>query len=155
MQTWKRWCQICNIFHIISQLEKKYVWPEKTKCIIFFCNIIVLGFFPDDAIQNLILEAPWFKSCKRLCAYISCSALREVDTSKVLQDVLQNPTKGVFLLGFRPMNFVFGIHRNGSRTMDYILFMFLDSQVEKKTIFFVLLLLELAWGTTTSVIHWN
>ncbi|XP_024972512.1 5-formyltetrahydrofolate cyclo-ligase, mitochondrial isoform X2 [Cynara cardunculus var. scolymus] len=47
----------------------------------------------DDAIQNLILEAPWFKSCKRLCAYISCSALREVDTSKVLQDVLQNAIK--------------------------------------------------------------
>lgn len=47
----------------------------------------------DDAIQNLILEAPWFKSCKRLCAYISCSALREVDTSKVLQHILHNPTK--------------------------------------------------------------
>ncbi|CAH1443036.1 unnamed protein product [Lactuca virosa] len=47
----------------------------------------------DDAIQNLILEAPWFKSCKGLCAYISCSALREVDTSKVLQHILQNPTK--------------------------------------------------------------
>ncbi|KAI3513437.1 hypothetical protein L1887_20771 [Cichorium endivia] len=47
----------------------------------------------DDAIQNLILESPWFKSCKGLCAYISCSALREVDTSKVLQHVLQNPTK--------------------------------------------------------------
>ncbi|XP_076887205.1 5-formyltetrahydrofolate cyclo-ligase, mitochondrial-like isoform X2 [Bidens hawaiensis] len=47
----------------------------------------------DDAIQNLILEAPWFKSCKRLCAYISCSALREVDTSKLLQHVLQSPTK--------------------------------------------------------------
>lgn len=49
----------------------------------------------DDAIQNLVLEAPWFKSCNRLCAYISCSALREVDTSKVLQDVLQNPIKVV------------------------------------------------------------
>ncbi|KAJ9560199.1 hypothetical protein OSB04_005359 [Centaurea solstitialis] len=47
----------------------------------------------DDAIQKLILEAPWFKSCKGLCAYISCSALREVDTSKVLQGVLQNPNK--------------------------------------------------------------
>ncbi|KAM0035586.1 putative 5-formyltetrahydrofolate cyclo-ligase [Helianthus debilis subsp. tardiflorus] len=46
----------------------------------------------DDAIQNLILEAPWFKSCKRLCAYISCSALREVDTSKVLHNVLQKET---------------------------------------------------------------
>ncbi|KAK1427163.1 hypothetical protein QVD17_15846 [Tagetes erecta] len=47
----------------------------------------------DDAIQSLILDAPWFKSSKRLCAYISCSALREVDTSKILQNVLQNPTK--------------------------------------------------------------
>ncbi|KAK9073220.1 hypothetical protein SSX86_007544 [Deinandra increscens subsp. villosa] len=46
----------------------------------------------DDAIQRLVLEAPWFKSCKRLCAYISCSALREVDTSKVLQNVLQDET---------------------------------------------------------------
>ncbi|KAI3822447.1 hypothetical protein L1987_10037 [Smallanthus sonchifolius] len=48
----------------------------------------------DDAIQNFILEAPWFKCCKRLCAYISCSALREVDTSKVLQNVLNKPKDG-------------------------------------------------------------
>ncbi|CAA2959903.1 5-formyltetrahydrofolate cyclo-ligase, mitochondrial [Olea europaea subsp. europaea] len=44
----------------------------------------------DDAIQSIILEAPWFKSCKGLCAYISCSALREVDTSKVLSEILKN-----------------------------------------------------------------
>ncbi|GER38534.1 5-formyltetrahydrofolate cyclo-ligase [Striga asiatica] len=37
----------------------------------------------DDAIQRIVLEAPWFKSCRRLCAYISCGALREVDTAKV------------------------------------------------------------------------
>ncbi|KAJ4851374.1 5-formyltetrahydrofolate cyclo-ligase, mitochondrial [Turnera subulata] len=43
----------------------------------------------DDAIQSLVLEAPWFKSSKRLCAYISCSALREVDTSKLLSVILQ------------------------------------------------------------------
>lgn len=43
----------------------------------------------DDAIQRTVLEAPWFKSSKRLCAYISCKALREVDTSKVLADILQ------------------------------------------------------------------
>ncbi|KAM7471364.1 hypothetical protein LguiA_009547 [Lonicera macranthoides] len=49
----------------------------------------------DNAIQSVILEAPWFKSCKRLCAYISCSALREVDTSKILLDILQNPAKEV------------------------------------------------------------
>ncbi|GAB2280809.1 5-formyltetrahydrofolate cyclo-ligase, mitochondrial [Dionaea muscipula] len=47
----------------------------------------------DNSIQRLVLEAPWYKSSKRLCAYISCSALREVDTSKVLEDILQNPGK--------------------------------------------------------------
>ncbi|KAH8493137.1 hypothetical protein H0E87_022404 [Populus deltoides] len=47
----------------------------------------------DDAIQSLVLEAPWFKSSQRLCAYITCSALREVDTSKLLSQILQNPTK--------------------------------------------------------------
>ncbi|GAB2234334.1 hypothetical protein Droror1_Dr00003582 [Drosera rotundifolia] len=44
----------------------------------------------DNLIQSIVLEAPWFKSSKRLCAYISCSALREVDTSKILADILQN-----------------------------------------------------------------
>ncbi|KAK6148457.1 hypothetical protein DH2020_019369 [Rehmannia glutinosa] len=44
----------------------------------------------DDAIQKIVLEAPWFKSCRRLCAYISCGALREVDTSKVLSEILKN-----------------------------------------------------------------
>uniref|UniRef100_A0A2P2QL58 5-formyltetrahydrofolate cyclo-ligase n=1 Tax=Rhizophora mucronata TaxID=61149 RepID=A0A2P2QL58_RHIMU len=47
----------------------------------------------DDAIQNLVLEASWFKSSQRLCAYISCSALREVDTSRLLSEILQNPAK--------------------------------------------------------------
>ncbi|KAG6412252.1 hypothetical protein SASPL_124925 [Salvia splendens] len=42
------------------------------------------------AIQRVVLEAPWFKSCTRLCAYISCAALREVDTSKVLSEILKN-----------------------------------------------------------------
>lgn len=50
---------------------------------------------PDSAIQNVILEAPWFKTCKRLCAYISCKALREVDTSNILSEVLQSPAKGL------------------------------------------------------------
>ncbi|XP_044486966.1 5-formyltetrahydrofolate cyclo-ligase, mitochondrial-like [Mangifera indica] len=49
--------------------------------------------YEDDAIQNIVLEAPWFKSCQRLCAYISCSALREVDTSKLLSRILQTPPK--------------------------------------------------------------
>lgn len=52
--------------------------------------------FSDDEIQRLVLDAPWFKSCQRLCAYISCSALREVDTSKVLAEILANPAKGVY-----------------------------------------------------------
>ncbi|KAK9925888.1 hypothetical protein M0R45_023150 [Rubus argutus] len=47
----------------------------------------------DNAIQSIVLEAPWFKSCRRLCAYISCGALREVDTSKVLAEILQSPLK--------------------------------------------------------------
>ncbi|XVF50220.1 hypothetical protein PTKIN_Ptkin04bG0078500 [Pterospermum kingtungense] len=46
----------------------------------------------DDVIQSIVLEAPWFKSCKRLCAYISCSGLREVDTSKLLSHILHNPS---------------------------------------------------------------
>ncbi|XP_040990535.1 5-formyltetrahydrofolate cyclo-ligase, mitochondrial-like isoform X3 [Juglans microcarpa x Juglans regia] len=50
----------------------------------------------DNAIQSIILESPWFKSSRRLCAYISCSALREVDTSKLLSETLSNPT-GVML----------------------------------------------------------
>ncbi|XP_062029797.1 5-formyltetrahydrofolate cyclo-ligase, mitochondrial-like [Rosa rugosa] len=44
----------------------------------------------DDAIQRIVLEAPWFKSSERLCAYISCAALREVDTSKVLGEILKS-----------------------------------------------------------------
>ncbi|XP_018832653.2 5-formyltetrahydrofolate cyclo-ligase, mitochondrial-like [Juglans regia] len=47
----------------------------------------------DNVIQSIILESPWFKSSRRLCAYISCSALREVDTSKLLSETLSNPTE--------------------------------------------------------------
>ncbi|KAK6123441.1 hypothetical protein DH2020_042823 [Rehmannia glutinosa] len=50
----------------------------------------LVSFLPHDAIQKIVLEAPWFKSCRRLCAYISCGALREVDTSKVLSEILKN-----------------------------------------------------------------
>ncbi|XP_010419867.1 PREDICTED: 5-formyltetrahydrofolate cyclo-ligase, mitochondrial [Camelina sativa] len=45
----------------------------------------------DDAIQKTVLEAPWFKSCRGLCAYISCKSLNEVDTSKILSEILQRP----------------------------------------------------------------
>ncbi|XP_030531201.1 5-formyltetrahydrofolate cyclo-ligase, mitochondrial isoform X1 [Rhodamnia argentea] len=47
----------------------------------------------DETIQSLVLDAPWFKSSQRLCAYISCSALREVDTSKIISRILQNSSK--------------------------------------------------------------
>lgn len=47
----------------------------------------------DVSIQNIVMEAPWYKSCKGLCAYISCSSLREVDTSNLLSDVLQTTNK--------------------------------------------------------------
>ncbi|KAL0680927.1 hypothetical protein Bca4012_047774 [Brassica carinata] len=45
----------------------------------------------DDVIQNTVLEAPWFKSCRRLCAYVSCKSLNEVDTSRILSKILQHP----------------------------------------------------------------
>ncbi|XP_016434100.2 5-formyltetrahydrofolate cyclo-ligase, mitochondrial [Nicotiana tabacum] len=44
----------------------------------------------DNAIQNIVLEAPWFKSSQSLCAYVSSAALREVGTSKILAEVLCN-----------------------------------------------------------------
>lgn len=44
----------------------------------------------DEAIQRIVLEAPWFKACKGLCAYISCSALREVDTTRILSHILKS-----------------------------------------------------------------
>ncbi|XP_004138292.1 5-formyltetrahydrofolate cyclo-ligase, mitochondrial [Cucumis sativus] len=47
----------------------------------------------DNVIQSIVLEAPWFKSSQRLCAYVSCSALREVDTSRLLSEILQHPPK--------------------------------------------------------------
>ncbi|XP_006344982.1 5-formyltetrahydrofolate cyclo-ligase, mitochondrial isoform X2 [Solanum tuberosum] len=44
----------------------------------------------DEAIQRIVMEAPWFKACKGLCAYISCRALREVDTSRILSHILSS-----------------------------------------------------------------
>lgn len=63
----------------------------------FICFIVFVCFeFSDIAIQNIVLEAPWFRSCQRLCAYISCSALREVDTSILLSEILlQAPANGM------------------------------------------------------------
>ncbi|KAE8124124.1 hypothetical protein FH972_019034 [Carpinus fangiana] len=47
----------------------------------------------DNDIQSIVLKSPWFQSSTGLCAYISCNALREVDTSKLLSEILQNPAK--------------------------------------------------------------
>jgi hypothetical protein len=49
--------------------------------------------FPDLAIQSNIMNSSWFKASKRLCAYISCAQLREVDTTKILTEVL-SPNSG-------------------------------------------------------------
>lgn len=54
-------------------------------------------YISDNAVQDLVLGAPWFKSSQRLCAYISCSSLREVDTSKLLSQILENPAQGFVL----------------------------------------------------------
>ncbi|XP_078437356.1 5-formyltetrahydrofolate cycloligase [Wolffia australiana] len=42
----------------------------------------------DCAIQDIVLNSPWFKSSSRLCAYISCDSLREVDTAKIVSEIL-------------------------------------------------------------------
>ncbi|KAI4329583.1 hypothetical protein MLD38_027954 [Melastoma candidum] len=47
----------------------------------------------DEAIQSIVLNAPWFKSSRALCAYISCSSLREVDTSRILSESWGTPAK--------------------------------------------------------------
>ncbi|KAJ0038094.1 hypothetical protein Pint_23109 [Pistacia integerrima] len=46
----------------------------------------------DNAIQNIVMESPWFKASKSLCAYISCAALREVDTSRIVSEILSSPS---------------------------------------------------------------
>nr|CAD1840363.1 unnamed protein product [Ananas comosus var. bracteatus] len=48
----------------------------------------------DLAIQNIVLNSSWFKSSTRLCAYISCQSLREVDTSRILGEILKSPDDG-------------------------------------------------------------
>ncbi|KAG6713208.1 hypothetical protein I3842_05G140900 [Carya illinoinensis] len=47
----------------------------------------------DIAIQSIVLGAPWFQASKILCAYISCAALREVDTSRIISEVLSKPVE--------------------------------------------------------------
>ncbi|KAK8979760.1 hypothetical protein V6N11_065963 [Hibiscus sabdariffa] len=47
----------------------------------------------DDAIQNTVVESLWFKASKSVCAYISSPALLEVDTSKIISEVLCSPAE--------------------------------------------------------------
>ncbi|KAJ4911964.1 5-formyltetrahydrofolate cyclo-ligase protein [Raphanus sativus] len=49
------------------------------------------GPFLSEPNKNTVLEAPWFKSGRRLCAYISCKSLNEVDTCRILSNILQHP----------------------------------------------------------------
>lgn len=48
----------------------------------------------DNAIQDIVLESSWFKASRILCAYISCASLREVDTSRIVSEILSNQTDG-------------------------------------------------------------
>ncbi|KAK1314667.1 hypothetical protein QJS10_CPA06g01603 [Acorus calamus] len=48
----------------------------------------------DAVIQDLVLNSSWFKSSKGLCAYISCESLREVDTSRILSEILSSDCHG-------------------------------------------------------------
>lgn len=50
----------------------------------------------DVAIQRIVLEATWFKNSRSICAYISSNALREVDTSVIVAEILSSPTTGLF-----------------------------------------------------------
>ncbi|KAL9421342.1 hypothetical protein AB3S75_038833 [Citrus x aurantiifolia] len=48
----------------------------------------------DTAIQDIVLESSWFKASRNICAYISCASLREVDTSRIVSEILSNQTDG-------------------------------------------------------------
>ncbi|XP_034202110.1 5-formyltetrahydrofolate cyclo-ligase, mitochondrial-like isoform X3 [Prunus dulcis] len=45
----------------------------------------------DAAIQSIVVNNPWFKSSKSVCAYISSPALREVDTTRIVSEILSKP----------------------------------------------------------------
>ncbi|GMI73473.1 5-formyltetrahydrofolate cycloligase [Hibiscus trionum] len=47
----------------------------------------------DNAIQNTVVESSWFKTSKSVCAYISSPPLLEVDTSRIISEVLSSPAK--------------------------------------------------------------
>ncbi|KAL2652510.1 hypothetical protein R1flu_020638 [Riccia fluitans] len=44
----------------------------------------------DKAIQKHVLSADWFAQSRSLCAYLSCAALREVDTNQIVASILQH-----------------------------------------------------------------
>ncbi|KAL9421343.1 hypothetical protein AB3S75_038833 [Citrus x aurantiifolia] len=53
----------------------------------------------DTAIQDIVLESSWFKASRNICAYISCASLREVDTSRIVSEILSNQTdENIFIL---------------------------------------------------------
>lgn len=43
----------------------------------------------DEAIQKHVLSADWYQNSKRICAYVSCASLREVETSHIMSDLLE------------------------------------------------------------------
>ncbi|XP_021818720.1 5-formyltetrahydrofolate cyclo-ligase, mitochondrial-like [Prunus avium] len=45
----------------------------------------------DAAIQSIVVNAPWFKYSKSVCAYISSPALQEVDTTRIVSEILSKP----------------------------------------------------------------
>jgi 5-formyltetrahydrofolate cyclo-ligase len=47
------------------------------------------GEFSDEAIQKHVLAADWFRNSQRVCAYVSCARLQEVETSKIMACLLQ------------------------------------------------------------------
>ncbi|KAK9191978.1 hypothetical protein WN943_020594 [Citrus x changshan-huyou] len=49
----------------------------------------------DTAVQDIVLESSWFKASRNICAYISCASLREVDTSRIVSEILSNQTDGL------------------------------------------------------------
>ncbi|KAL6189786.1 hypothetical protein ACLB2K_036188 [Fragaria x ananassa] len=55
----------------------------------------------DAEIQSIVLSAPWFKYSRSICAYISSPELREVDTSRIVSEILSKPGNGVWIRAFR------------------------------------------------------
>jgi len=47
------------------------------------------GEFSDEEIQKHVLAADWFRNSQRVCAYMSCARLQEVETSKIMAYLLQ------------------------------------------------------------------